>query len=85
MPCGNRGVPALLEGVGAASELRTASRRDDIVCSRSAVWYAGPVLRCGFGAGVCQHAKRGSRWPNWEVEVPGPCTVNNTNTGGTVI
>jgi hypothetical protein len=46
MPCGNPGVPTLLEGVGAASEWSTVSRRDDMACNR----VCGMV--CGFGAAM---------------------------------
>ena len=47
--CERRGLPASLEGVGAASELRTASSRDDMVYT--VVLYTG-IFGGGFGGGV---------------------------------
>jgi hypothetical protein len=81
--CGRLKLPASLEGVGAASELRTASSRDDMV------WVTGRAV-CGWGMlamskswrGDCQHAKRESRCPNREVKylapAPSPQNIKST-------
>jgi hypothetical protein len=77
MCCGSRGVPTLLDGVGAASELSTASRRDDMACGR--VLY----VVCGLSSGVRVLARGFVN--TRRVEVPGPCIVLRIDTPDAII
>ncbi len=58
--CDRRGLPTSLDGVGAASELRTASRRDDIV--QVSCWAEEwRTLAGGYGGGCVNDAKTRSK------------------------